>query len=107
MLFRSKGLFISTSVNNGILAIEVRDEGKGISEKDLLNVMDPFFTTKRDSGGTGLGLAISDGIVRDMGGEIRISSKLGEGTLVKVLLPAKLAAADHAIQGDASDGGGK
>ena len=82
-----RGIVVSTFVENEMLIIEVRDEGSGIAEKDLIHVMDPFFTTKRDSGGTGLGLSISDGIIRDMGGKISLSSKLGEGTTVKIILP--------------------
>jgi len=41
------------------IVVKVQDEGKGIEKKDLKNITDPFFTTKRSQGGTGLGLSIS------------------------------------------------
>jgi signal transduction histidine kinase len=50
-------------------------------------VLEPFFTTKLDSGGTGLGLSISDSIVRDHGGTLEFSSVAGEGTTFVVRLP--------------------
>ena len=57
-------------------------------EKYLSQVMDPFFTTKRESGGTGLGLAICSRIIKDCGGELLFESKEGVGTVVTVILPA-------------------
>lgn len=70
------------------ILIEVIDEGKGIPANQLDHVCDPFHTTKRDDGGTGLGLSISSGIVSEHGGELRIESNEGEGTLAVVELPA-------------------
>ncbi len=67
--------------------IQVRDEGTGIPEENLKHIMDPFFTTKRDSGGTGLGLAISYGIVNDHCGQLFIESEAGAGTTVRVAFP--------------------
>jgi signal transduction histidine kinase len=71
------------------LAITVSDQGSGISPEHLKYIMDPFFTTKRDSGGTGLGLSISYSIVKDHGGELSIESAPGKGTTAKVVLPIK------------------
>ena len=70
-----------------MVVINVEDEGIGVSEKDLPHLMDPFFTTKRDNEGTGLGLAITAGIVKEHAGKIKIDSKEGKGTHVKVFLP--------------------
>lgn len=87
MTDRQKSLYVSTYFKDNKVTIKIEDEGIGIPEKDLSKIMDPFFTTKRDSGGTGLGLAISAGIVKDLKGEIIIQSTLGKGTAASVCLP--------------------
>ncbi len=68
--------------------ITVKDEGSGISPENMKHIMDPFFTTKRDSGGTGLGLSISYNIARAHQGNLRLQSQLGEGTTAVLTLPA-------------------
>ncbi len=65
--------------------ISVEDNGPGMDEATLQRVFIPFFTTK-DSG-TGLGLALCEKFVRSQDGTIQISSKPGEGTLVRIRLP--------------------
>jgi len=67
--------------------IKVQDEGLGIPPEYLQNIMDPFFTTKRDSEGTGLGLSISYTIAKDHGGKLKISSEEGKGTTAILILP--------------------
>ncbi len=74
-------------VAEGMVALEIRDEGCGIAEDSLQRMTDPFFTTKRESGGTGLGLSVSDGIVKDHFGRLEFSSQVGKGMLVRLLLP--------------------
>ncbi|HWR58572.1 MAG TPA: ATP-binding protein, partial [Thermodesulfovibrionales bacterium] len=69
---------------NGHVVIEISDTGKGIAEKDLPFIFDPFYTTKPT--GTGLGLAISRRIIEEHRGRIEVKSKLEEGTTVKVYL---------------------
>jgi two-component system NtrC family sensor kinase len=54
--------------------VEIQDTGPGIPKDYIDKVFDPFFTTKRPGEGTGLGLAISYGMVRKMGGQIRVIS---------------------------------
>ncbi len=85
-----RGLSISTGfrLKPETVIITVTDGGVGISEENLTQVTDPFFTTKLDSGGTGLGLAISSGIINDMNGTLEIDSVKGKGTTVRILLPA-------------------
>jgi signal transduction histidine kinase len=70
----------------GRVGIEVRDRGIGIAAEDLPRVFDPYFTTRRT--GTGLGLAISRHIIEGLGGTIAVASVKGEGTDVKIELPA-------------------
>ncbi len=70
------------------VAVEIADEGMGISKDICQRITDPFFTTKRDSGGTGLGLAISDRIIQDHGGTLAFEPGPGEGTRVRVCFPA-------------------
>ena len=79
-------LRISTKNPNGRVEIILRDDGEGIREDHLPRVFDPYFTTK--SSGSGLGLPLSKMIVEQHDGSIRIESRLGEGTIVTVSLPA-------------------
>lgn len=65
--------------------IQIRDEGIGISDEDILHIFEPFYTT-RDRG-SGLGLAISYKIVEAHGGELWAESVEGEGTTFFVRLP--------------------
>ena len=74
-------------VEGGFVAIHVTDSGSGIPEHILQSIFDPFFTTKSTGKGTGLGLSVSLGIARSHGGDIRVSSRQGEGTTFTVLLP--------------------
>ncbi len=72
--------------NGKVYFIKISDNGKGISHDDLVKIFDPFYTTKQE--GTGLGLSISYGIITKHGGDIEIESEIGEGTCVKIKLPA-------------------
>jgi signal transduction histidine kinase len=67
--------------------IGVRDSGVGIPEKDLENIFNPFFTTKKE--GSGLGLSISHQIVQEHGGYIVVESQVGKGTTFFINLPVK------------------
>lgn len=67
------------------LKIHIRDNGSGISEKNLQHLFEPFFTTKRN--GTGLGLAISQRIAYEHHGKIHAHSEAGKGSTFTVLLP--------------------
>lgn len=81
------------TVENGLI-LDVGDTGCGIDTKDLARIFDPFFTTKPTDAGTGLGLSVSYGIVRNHGGDIRVSSRAGEGSVFSVLLPLPAANGD-------------
>lgn len=65
----------------------VRDNGRGMDEQVMAKVFEPFYTTKESGRGTGLGLSVVQGIVAEMNGAIRLESKVGEGTSVKIFLP--------------------
>lgn len=67
--------------------IEVIDTGEGIAAENLRTVFDPLFTTKAVGEGSGMGLAIARRVVEEHGGKITINSKLGEFTIIQVLLP--------------------
>ncbi|MCQ4248546.1 response regulator [Pseudomonas stutzeri] len=75
------------------VVLTVKDDGTGIAPEVLGKVFDPFFTTKPLGQGTGLGLSSIYGFARQSGGEARLSSVLGEGTEVSLVLPAAMA--DH------------
>ncbi len=68
-----------------MVAVDIKDTGKGISEENMAKVGTPFFSTK--DGGTGLGLAICQKIVAEHRGIIKIESKQAKGTKISVLLP--------------------
>lgn len=69
------------------IEIEFTDTGTGIKDDDMPKLFEPFFTTKSDEHGTGLGLSVSHGIVKHLGGHIKVSSTLGKGTSFYVRLP--------------------
>lgn len=73
--------------DEGFVAIEVEDEGMGISPEDMKRIFDPFFTTRRTAGGTGLGLSISDAIIQRHRGRLVYDSAPGAGTTARVILP--------------------
>jgi len=65
----------------------VTDEGSGMDELTLARAAEPFFTTKGVGRGTGLGLSMVHGLAEQSGGQLRLSSKLGEGTRAELWLP--------------------
>lgn len=68
------------------IKIRIEDSGTGIKSSIIPNIFDPFFTTK--STGTGLGLSVSYSIIMKHGGDIKVTSVEGAGTVFEILLPA-------------------
>jgi signal transduction histidine kinase len=73
---------------DGRIAIEIQDNGKGISPEHLHRVFEPFFSSKQQGSTTGLGLSVCHGIIQSLGGEITVDSTLGKGATFRVLLPS-------------------
>lgn len=69
--------------------ISITDSGCGIPPEAMPHLFDPFFTTKPIGRGTGLGLAISYGIVAKHHGRIDVSSRVGQGSTFRVVLPIR------------------
>jgi signal transduction histidine kinase len=78
---------VSTKITNGRVEILVADNGNGIPQKILDKIFQPFFTTKPTGQGTGLGLSLSYDIVKAHGGELKVETKEGEGTVFIINLP--------------------
>jgi signal transduction histidine kinase len=70
------------------VTIEVSDTGSGIPPELLPRIFDLFETTKAPGKGTGLGLAICQEIVKGHSGTIEINSQVGQGTCIRIFLPA-------------------
>jgi len=74
------------------IEVEIADNGCGISSENVKKIFEPFYTTRAE--GTGLGLAVSYGIIKNHEGDIRVFSKLGEGTRFVVDFPLLAEAPD-------------
>lgn len=70
-----------------LVKVDVEDTGCGIPKENFEKIFDPFFTTKDVGKGTGLGLSVSYGIIQKMGGQIKVNSEVGKGTVFSVYLP--------------------
>jgi signal transduction histidine kinase len=86
------------------VGVTFEETGVGIPKQHLRDIFDPVFTSKRAAKGTGLGLSVSLGIVQRHGGDIRVESEDGKGTVFTVLLPVAKVPADI---GNSLDDGGR
>ena len=78
---------VSIKRTDNKIALSVKDNGNGLSQKVIDKIFQPFFTTKPAGQGTGLGLSLSYDIIKAHGGEIKVESKEGEGAEFVVLIP--------------------
>lgn len=78
---------IATWLEGENVAVEIRDNGCGISTESFKKIFDPFYTTKPVGEGTGLGLSVTYSIIERHRGSIDVQSQLGRGTTFTVVIP--------------------
>ncbi|MGO6986562.1 ATP-binding protein [Hyphomicrobiales bacterium] len=81
-------ILIRCSRSEAGVSVSVTDDGIGMSPEAVDKAFEPYFTTRDAEGGAGLGLAVVYGFVRQSGGDARIASLPGKGTVVELLFPA-------------------
>jgi PAS domain S-box-containing protein len=85
--FQKDDLHDITMKSGKYACISISDTGTGIDKTLIDKIFDPYFTTKELGKGTGLGLSVVHGIVKEHGGDIRVYSEVGKGTVFHVYLP--------------------
>jgi two-component system, NtrC family, sensor kinase len=80
-------LSVRSFVEDSRVILQVEDTGPGIPENIREKIFEPFFTTKKEGLGTGLGLSLTKKIVESFGGQIRLKSEIGKGSMFEVSLP--------------------
>ncbi|MEW6196882.1 MAG: ATP-binding protein [Bacteroidota bacterium] len=80
-------IFVKSDYDKNNVYIEITDNGCGMDKNTIEKIFDPFFTTKEVGKGTGLGLSVSYGIIKRHNGEIKVKSKLNEGSTFSIILP--------------------
>jgi signal transduction histidine kinase len=82
-------LQVNTMLEKGRVRISFEDNGPGIPDEIKDKILQPFFTTKKGTEGTGLGLSITHDIIKAHGGELKVETKIGEGTTFIIELEKK------------------
>ncbi|MFZ2088725.1 MAG: ATP-binding protein, partial [Desulfobaccales bacterium] len=78
----------SFEVEMDTVGVTIQDDGQGMTQETMEHLFEPFFTTKKGYG-TGLGLSITYGIIKKLGGDIKVKSQFGVGTTFTVFLPER------------------
>jgi len=91
---KEKNITLSLEYKDNQLLVAVRDEGVGIQKDKLQSIFEAFSqeeaSTSRKYGGTGLGLSISSRLVNLLGGELKVKSKVGEGSVFYFKIPVEI-----------------
>ena len=90
---------IQLGQRDGRALIEVRDHGEGMSEEFIRRRLFKPFDTTKGSSGMGIGVYQARDVIRSLGGEIEVQSRVGSGTLVSILLPIAHSVADRHASG--------
>lgn len=102
-------IYVDIEENNGLVSITVKDEGPGIPEDKQKVIFERFGQVNnsltRESEGTGIGLYIVNLLVNALGGEIKLESKLGQGSAFKVILPIEIVEEEDILKGNLMDDG--
>jgi signal transduction histidine kinase len=91
---------VAASVRGDSILIQVSDDGIGIAPEDLPRVKTRFYKGNYSRRGSGIGLAVADEIVSQHGGSLSLTSTLGIGTSVQILLPIRSDADQPPVKGD-------
>ena len=78
-------LQIFQTYTNGMIEIDIQDQGKGMTQEQINRLGEPYFTTKEK--GTGLGMMVSYSIIKGMNGTIDVTSECEKGTRFTLKLP--------------------
>ncbi len=79
----------STQIAPDTIQVKIIDDGPGMPEEVRKRIFEPFFTTKETGKGTGLGLSITYGLVKKLGGDIKVTTEVGKGTTFEITLPVQ------------------
>jgi len=79
---------INSVLNENNINLSIKDNGEGIPPEVISEIFIPFFTTKQE--GSGIGLSLSRQIMRNHGGELRISSEINKGTKCELIFPVMI-----------------
>jgi len=93
----NQGIRVSSSYDDAdsVLKLTVEDEGEGMTEEQITNATEPFYSTKLQSGGTGLGLTITKMLLDEHGADLYIDSNPGQGTTVTVGIKVDMSGTVH------------